>query len=51
MLVATYIDYAGSTYDGELLTVTITASVGEAILTKEYEAKPRVSGLENPWEE
>jgi len=51
VLVATYIDYAESTYDGELLTVTITASVGEAILTKEYEAKPRVSGLENPWEE
>ena len=51
LLVATYIDYAESTYDGELLTVTITASVGEATLTKEYEAKPRVSGLENPWED
>jgi len=49
--VAMYIDHAESTYDGKLLTVSITARLGEATLTKEYEAKPRVSGLENPWEE
>jgi len=50
--VARYITEAGCPSNGdlELLTVTITGSIGEATLTEEYEANPRVTGLDNPWE-
>jgi len=49
-VVAMYIEQAGSTYDGKLLTVSITARFGEASLTKEYQVKPRETGMGNPWE-
>jgi prepilin-type N-terminal cleavage/methylation domain-containing protein len=44
-----YINVSGY-HDEKKLTISITASSGEASLTREYKARPRSTGLENWWE-